>query len=163
MIVPLVEQTSSVSLRALDWAVVNWSKKNRVLCVSAQGNVVSMHDAYKDALHFWKRRLFDPFRRRRRVVLVYGEGEEVETTLGQTNFMHFALVTGILAYVTTNIYDIERDMNRSNHEHRTRKKERQRAGHDGNATVKPRRQKIVARAASKYTIAYEERSVVKFF
>ena len=163
VMVPLVRQTSAVSLRALDWAVVNWSKKNRVFCITKQGNVVSMHDAYKDSLHYWKRRLFDPFRRRKRLTLVYGEGEEIETTLGQTNFMHFAFVTGILSYVTTNIHDIERDMNRSNQAHRAQKRARQRASSGGQADAKPKRQKIVAKNASKCTVAYEDRSVVTFF
>ena len=67
---PLVTQTSPVSLRALDWAVVNWSKQHNVVCAApAPGVMTNVHHAYRTSLAYWKRRLFDPFRRRARVGL----------------------------------------------------------------------------------------------
>lgn len=109
---PLITQTSPVSLRALDWAVVNWSKQHNVVCSSlVPGEMTNVHHAYKLTLSHWKRTLFDPFRRRSRVSVTIGD-EEHETTLGQANFVLFAYRTGLLSYVASNIQAIEADMNR---------------------------------------------------
>lgn len=112
VLLPFIDQTSPISLRALDWAVVNWSKKHNVVCASRlPGEQTNVYGAYKTTLNFWKRRLFDPFRRRARIPVVIG-GVRHETTLGQANFALFAHLTGILAYVLSNIDAIEDDMNR---------------------------------------------------
>tara|TARA_B110001452_G_scaffold265949_1_gene271648 strand:- start:3931 stop:4500 length:570 start_codon:yes stop_codon:yes gene_type:complete len=111
ILVPLIEQSSSVSLRALDWTVVNWSKQHNIVCSSSSpGEMTNIHHSYRTALTYWKRRLFDPFRRRRRI-LVNVDGREWETTLGQSNFVLFTFETGILSYVIGHIDMIEEDMN----------------------------------------------------
>ena len=68
-------QSSPISLRALDWAVVNWSKQHNIVCTSiVPGQMVNIHHSYRSALKYWKRRLFDPFRRRSRItVTIDGE------------------------------------------------------------------------------------------
>lgn len=112
VLVPLIEQTCPVSLRALDWTVVNWSKQHNVVCSSSvPGEMTNIHHAYHSALAYWKRKLFDPFRRRTRIVL-HLEGREWETTLGQANFALFTYETGILSYAIANVDAIEEDMNR---------------------------------------------------
>ena len=80
---PIIVKECPVSLRALDWAVVNWAKRHRVVCPSTQpGEMTSIHQSYRTSLSFWRRRLFDPFRRRGRIELVLGD-ERLHTTLGQ--------------------------------------------------------------------------------
>ena len=111
VLLPLLDQSSPVSLRVLDWAVVNWSKQHNVVCSSqTPGQMVHVHEAYRNALMFWKRRLFDPFRRRGRMQVVI-DGAPYETTLGQANFALFIYQTGILAYVLHHLDEIEADMN----------------------------------------------------
>ena len=130
IIVPLITKRSPVSLRVLDWTVVNWSKKHNVVCVSpVTGENVNVHRVYLNTLSFWKRKLFDPFRRRSRIILSF-EGEEYETTLGQINFAVFLHITGIYAYVLRNVKSIEEDMNRSSTMH---KQERRAAAQSGKA------------------------------
>lgn len=108
---PLLTQTSPVSLRALDWAVVNWAKKHNIVCSSlVPGESTNIHYAYRNTLGFWKRRLFDPFRRRSRIIVCIG-AERHETTLGQANFALWTYKSGVLAYVLTHIEEIEDDMN----------------------------------------------------
>lgn len=110
-LLPFLDQTSPISLRALDWAVVNWSKQHNIVCSSrTPGEVVNVYHAYRRALAFWKRRLFDPFRRRMRCTVTIKD-KQYETTLGQANFVFFAYQTGILAYVIGHIDAIESDMN----------------------------------------------------
>jgi len=111
VLLPLLTQTSPVSLRALDWAVVNWSKQHNVVCSSlVPGETTNIHHAYRDALHFWKRRLFDPFRRRTRIQVTV-DGKVHDTTLGQANFALWTYQTGVLAYVLGHIDAIEENMN----------------------------------------------------
>ena len=111
VLIPLLTQTSPVSLRALDWAVVNWSKQHNVVCSSLKpGETTNIHHSYRCALHFWKRRLFDPFRRRTRIKITIDDGT-YETTLGQANFALWTYQTGVLAYVLSHITDIEENMN----------------------------------------------------
>ena len=118
LLLPLIEQRSAVSLRILDYAVVNWSKQHNVIVQSTvSGGTTNMYHAYREELSFWKRRLFDPFRRRGRVSFEL-DGKTYQTTLGQANFALFVYQTGILAYVTTHVDAIEDDMNAVNVRHR---------------------------------------------
>lgn len=112
VLVPLIDQSAPVSLRVLDWTVVNWSKQHNIMCSSATpGEMTNIHHAYHSALAYWKRRLFDPFRRRERIFVTLDE-REWETTLGQANFALFIYETGILSYAIGNVTAIEEDMNR---------------------------------------------------
>ena len=112
VLVPLITHQSAVSLRTLDWAVVNWSKKHNIICLShVPGETTNIHQSYRQTLAFWRRRLFDPFRRRKRICVVV-EGEEIQTTLGQANFALWTFRTGVLAYVLSHRQSIEDDMNR---------------------------------------------------
>lgn len=111
-VVPILTKQSSVSLRALDWAVVNYCKKHGV-AIEHNHDIVDIHDAYTNALTHWRRRNFDPFRRRTRVFFCL-DGERYETTCGQLCFLTWADRMGIYDYVERNIVDIERDMSETN-------------------------------------------------
>lgn len=128
VLLPLITQTSPVSLRALDWAVVNWSKQHSIICSSSEpGHMTNIHNVYRAALSHWKRRLFDPFRRRERILLEV-DGKTHHTTLGQANFALFTYETGILAYVIGHVDDIEDDMNRVARRQKQERFEANRAG-----------------------------------
>lgn len=128
VLLPLITQTSPVSLRALDWAVVNWSKQHNVVCSSrVPGEMTNINHTYKMALNHWKRKLFDPFRRRLRVSIVV-DGEAYETTLGQANFALWTYKTGILAYVLGHIEAIESHMNHASQHQKSVRREALRMG-----------------------------------
>lgn len=111
LLLPLVNQTSPVSLRVLDWAVVNWSKKHNVICSSrVSGQMTNIHHSYRSTLAYWKRKLFDPFRRRCRIHFVV-DGKQHETTLGQANFALWSFKTGTFTYVVSHLDEIECHMN----------------------------------------------------
>ena len=155
VLIPLITQTSPVSLRALDWSVVNWSKQHNVVCSSSvPGQMTNIHHAYRAALGYWKRRLFDPFRRRNRIALTF-EGETYETTLGQANFALFTYETGILAYVIGHIDEIEEDMNRVS---RQQKQERWDASRRGVV----RKRKELTKPRHNMCFAYEAPVRVEF-
>ena len=111
VLVPLILKTGPVSLRSLDWSVVNFSKEKNTICSSSTPGVyISIHRSYQEALRFWKRRLFDPFRRRH-PLQVRIDGQVYWTTFGQANFSLFVVENGILSFVIRNIAEIEHSMN----------------------------------------------------
>lgn len=111
-VVPILTKQSAVSLRALDWAVVNYCKKWGV-SIEHNQEIVDIYDAYINALNHWRRRNFDPFRRRTRVFFSVDDNE-YETTCGQLHFLSWASKTGVYDYVAANIDAIERDMSETN-------------------------------------------------
>ena len=109
-LVPLITQESNISLRALDWLVTNYSKKNNIVCKTKNNSLFNIYHGYKIALSHFRRRNFDPFRRRQRIILTV-DGIDYQTTVGQCNFVHWAFHYGVLQYAMENATDIEKDMN----------------------------------------------------
>lgn len=155
VLLPLVTQTSAVSLRALDWAVTNWSKQHNVVCSSSvPGQLTNVHHSYRATLGFWKRKLFDPFRRRNRVVLRL-DGHEYETTLGQANFALWTYKSGVLAYVLGHVDAIEEHMNHAAQKHKLARKEAAQRG------VRHKRAELTA-APGSMCVAFETPCRVDF-
>ena len=92
ILLPLIDQSSVLSLRTLDWLVVNYSKKNNVVCTTKEGKLFNIFNGYKISLGVYRRRHFDPFRRRERHVF-HVDGKRYDTTLGQVNFVHWCART----------------------------------------------------------------------
>lgn len=133
LLVPIIDQTYDVSLRALDWAVVNWSKKHRIVCKVDTGHgkmdVVNIFSVYKDVLRRWRRRMFDPFRRRERVYFWHPRSQVVySTTVGQLNFLKWARTYGVIEQARAHINQIETDMVATLSESKKRRLEERAAG-----------------------------------
>ena len=117
---PIARQEYAISLRLLDYTMTNWAKKTTVM-LSANGDgrqseatPWALFSLYKDWLRFYRRRGFDPFRRRERIFFdVRTEGgadEQLQTTVAQLNFLRWAKIYGILDYVLLHKTEIEEDM-----------------------------------------------------
>ena len=147
ILVPVSTQNAGISLRALDWLVTNFSKKNGlVIPGSKDGDLINVHQEYRGALAFFRRRNFDPFRRRLRITYVF-EDNTYETTIAQLNFMRWAYDKGILEFARIHRSTIEMDMQRG-----TRK---------GTAQGCPRRREITQPPRQKVAV-YIQTSVVTF-
>lgn len=116
LLLPIVTQDYPVSLRLVDWFVTNYTKRHRLL-VSREGadgarQLVNVYDIYKDYLKVWRRKLFDPFRRKARVYFLKPGRHDVvlETTCAQLNFLIWADTYGVLAQVIRYREDVEKDM-----------------------------------------------------
>lgn len=129
ILIPLLTQKGQISLRALDWLVTNYSKKLNILCKSKvnNGKLINIFHSYKLALQHYKRRYFDPFRRRTRFEIVVDK-EEYETTLGQLNFLMWSYRLGILEYAYMHSEKIEKDMNTCTSKYRKERKENTKNG-----------------------------------
>ena len=102
-----------ISLRALDWLVTNFSKKNRIIYNIKQKHgrllLFNMYLQYKTSLNRYRRHVFDPFRRHERVYFIF-KGYMYSSTVGQLNFMRWALSHAIIEYAQSRIVEIEADM-----------------------------------------------------
>ncbi len=109
---PVLEQRKDApSIRSIDWCLTNYAKANSVYCTQLDGQRVNLYVAYKSALKFYRRRNFDAFRRKLRIVVRSPHGDLV-TTIAQLNFYHWAHHTGVLRFCAQHAALIEADMNR---------------------------------------------------
>jgi hypothetical protein len=118
-LVPIVQGTSSMSLRLVDYFVTNYAKKNNTSYLWG-GRQFLVYYHYKRELNANSKRLFDPFCRRERILFEVRGEEPFVTTVGQLNFFSWAIERGILVYMEANRADIELDMNKTLKEHYSR-------------------------------------------
>ena len=133
-LLPIVNGSSKLSLRIIDWFVTNYSKKNNVIYYiprkktslknkysSEATDVYSepfiVYIRYKSQLDGFQKRLFDPFCRigknGTRIEFFYDDKNSIITTVGQLNFFKWAIENNILDYINDNIKSIENDMNKN--------------------------------------------------
>src|SRR5436190_16490400 len=110
---PLIRQNDHLSLRALDWLVTNFAKKNNIVLADEKSLVppLNVYADYRSMLSFWKRKNFDPFRRHQRIYFIWRPDDKQEpiveeTTLGQLNFLHWAEINGIIRYARQHCTEI---------------------------------------------------------
>ena len=113
ILLPIVQGTSKISLRVLDWFVTNYCKKNNIILTNKSGTNIIVHMDYKNQLKAYAKIYFDPFCRRDRINFIYGKGHELLTTVGQLNFFRWAIENNIIEYTVSNMEIIEKDMNAS--------------------------------------------------
>lgn len=155
ILVPLVNQESGISLRALDWLVTNYSKKHNIVCRTKAGSLFNIYHGYKVALSHFRRRNFDPFRRRSRISVVVDGEVLCESTVGQCNFLHWAYMNGVLGYAIDNSKDIETDMNSASALHKAERRIQKAAG-------VPHRRRELSRAPRSKCSVYQIETNVTF-
>lgn len=111
---PIVNGSSKISLRLIDWFVTNYSKKNNIMIdtnINEKQQKKIVHLDYKAQLKAYSKRWFDPFCRRERINFKYSDTDELITTVGQLNFFRWFIENNYLSFVELNREKIERDMN----------------------------------------------------
>ena len=139
----IINGESHISLRVLDWFVTRYSKRKIDFIENEQNTIDSfdVHISYKSELKSYKKRYFDPFRRRKKFYyplylenLTYkkniletqnsnGSQEIIllYTTLGQLNFFVWAICNKIIDYVDKNLDQISKAMNTNNKDEKKKK------------------------------------------
>jgi DNA-binding transcriptional regulator GbsR (MarR family) len=126
----IIEGQSCISLRILDWVVTKYSKKRISLGVSKSAEVFDIRISYKAQLKGYKKRYFDPFRRKKKFFypctedgykMESGETKHIWTTLGQLNFFRWAFNNEIIKYVDNNLHQIITEMNNYNKDEKKKK------------------------------------------
>ena len=132
---PIINGTSKISLRILDWFVTNYSKKNNIsYLINRNGKSINfvVYLDYKSQLKAYSKKQFDPFCRRERIGFKDKNDNEIVTTVGQLNFFKWAIENNILEYIYNNFEIIEKDMiltlrnlyNKKNRENKNERKKR---------------------------------------
>lgn len=114
----IINGTSVVSLRIVDWFATNYAKEYNTILKYTKENGEEMrlkvHDNYKLMLKAYSKRRFDPFCRWERVHVPYVNDSFIETTIGQLNFFKWAIENHIIRYIEEHYAHIEKDMNARN-------------------------------------------------
>jgi len=110
--IPIINGTSPVSLRTIDWFVTNYAKKINII-YSVDNSQFNVYIEYKQQLKAYSKKQFDPFCRRDRINFFYTEKDYIVTTVGQLNFFKWAIQNNVLQFVKDNLKKIELDMNSS--------------------------------------------------
>ncbi|ATZ80412.1 hypothetical protein BMW23_0357 [Bodo saltans virus] len=126
----IIEGQSCISLRILDWVVTKYSKKRISLGISKSSEVFDIRISYKAQLKAYKKRYFDPFRRKKKFFypcteegykMETGDSKHIWTTLGQLNFFKWAFNNEIIKYVDNNLNNIIIEMNNYNKDEKKKK------------------------------------------
>ena len=104
--------------------------------------------SYRSQLKAYSKQLFDPFRRRDRIIFYYeNDNKSIETTIGQLNFFRWVLQNDILQYINQNLKDIEKDMVRTQKENQKKKNEEEnikiKEVHTDNGVILQKRKKRI--------------------
>ena len=121
--VDIIRYKSKVSLRVLDWFITKYSKKKMDSTIDSK-EMFNINVLYKAQLKSYKKKNFDPFRRRARFYFSYDKTDKrkkIQTTLGQLNFFRWAITHKIIDYVEKNLTHIRKCMNLSNKEEKKKK------------------------------------------
>jgi hypothetical protein len=108
---PVINRTSPVSLRLLDYFCVNYSRSAQVT-YTIRDQHFDVYSSYKNQLKTFSKKRFDPFRRNSRITFKYGN-ENFDTTIGQLCFFKWCLTHHVLDYVEKNITAISEDMKKN--------------------------------------------------
>jgi hypothetical protein len=116
-ILAIVNGTTSISLRLIDWFVTNYSKKCKTVIVKTSNREhIQVYVHYRSQLRAFSKQLFDPFRRQDKIAFYYDKQNFFHTTIGQLNFFRWAIENDILEYIKDNYDLIVKDMNQTQKE-----------------------------------------------
>lgn len=113
-LIPRLNRTHQVSLRLLDWLVVDYAREKSVAYRRyfphiKQYRLVVVYALYFEWLTRWRRRHFDVFRRRHRIYFNL-DGQTYSTTVAQLHFFYMAELYGFLDYAQEHAKEIEEHM-----------------------------------------------------
>lgn len=119
----IINGSSKISLRIVDWFSTNYSKKHFTMINTQKNARFKVYEDYKLKLKAYSKKRFDPFCRWDRIQIPVNENEDLcfETTIGQLNFFKWAIENEIILYITENYDVIEQDMNENNSLSKTKK------------------------------------------
>jgi hypothetical protein len=116
----IINGCSLISLRLLDWFVTRYAKKEKISYDLKNAERFNVHISYKSQLKSYKKRYFDPFRRRKKFLYTVGNVNLV-TTIGQLNFFKWIFLNDVVEYVEKHFEKISKAMITSNKEDKERK------------------------------------------
>jgi len=141
----ILDGSSDLSLRLIDWFVTNYSKKYNVSYMTKAQKHVIVYLSYKSHLKAYSKRMFDPFCRWKRIKFL-----DIDTTVGQLNFFEWAINDGVLDYLELNHEKVHADMEKRLHEAKEGREGERRKRHE------------LSHSATKSISRHDVRLTVKF-
>jgi hypothetical protein len=112
VVVPVITQNSKISLRLVDWANINYCKKNITVVTTAHHGRVDVCKYYRRTLSKWHRCLFDTCRRQKGTIVFFMHQNNLySTTVAQLHMLKILAEGNILKFIFNNKKAIELDMN----------------------------------------------------
>ena len=111
-IVQMLQGTSDISLRVIDWFVTNYARSHNTSYILNDQEFLVYRD-YKSQLKAYSKKLFDPFCRRERIYFQVPNHAPFLTTVAKLNFFRWAIEKDILSYIQKHQEVIEKEMNQS--------------------------------------------------
>lgn len=109
-VMEMLQGTSIISLRLIDWFVTNYAKRHTIGYV-LNGQEFMVYMSYKSQLKAYSKKLFDPFCRRERIMFSLPGIDAFVTTVGKLNFFRWAIEKNIIEYLKLNRETVEAEMN----------------------------------------------------
>jgi hypothetical protein len=109
-IMELLQGTSIISLRLIDWFVTNYAKRHNIGYVIG-GQEFMVYMSYKSQLKAYSKKLFDPFCRRERIMFSLPGIDQFITTVGKLNFFRWAIEKNVIEYLKVHRETVETEMN----------------------------------------------------
>ena len=109
-IMELLQGTSIISLRLIDWFVTNYAKRHSIGYI-LNGQEFMVYMSYKSQLKAYSKKLFDPFCRRERIMFSLPTVGPFVTTVGKLNFFRWAIEKNIIEYLKEHRETVETEMN----------------------------------------------------
>lgn len=109
-IMELLNGTSVISLRLIDWFVTNYAKRHTIGYM-LHGQEFMVYMSYKSQLKAYSKKLFDPFCRRERIMFSLPGVDPFVTTVGKLNFFRWAIEKNIIEYLKSTREVVETEMN----------------------------------------------------
>ncbi len=126
---------NNISLRIIEWFVINYSKKYNITYPLKKGNrtvTFNVHHSYDEHLNSYGKRLFDMFRRKGKdssktkpIYIDYiddnGNPQKLKTMVCQLNFFKWCISNGILDYIKKHYKKIKDDLDSHNEKKKAEK------------------------------------------
>jgi len=132
--VDIIDGKSKISLRLLDWFITKYADKHKVRFEkndnddddNFDGKIdrgFNVHISYKAQLKSYKKKYFDPFRRRAKFKYYFNKDKTLFlcTTIGQLNFFRWTFVNGVIDYINDNYNVISKAMVSTNKQDKVKK------------------------------------------
>ena len=103
-----------LSMRYLEWIATTHARERvlRLADVGPSGHVpTDVHTSYKQQLARWSKMHFDPFAREQKLQLQLG-GVPLQTSVGQLNFLRWAIESGVVAYAKSRQQELRQEITR---------------------------------------------------
>jgi hypothetical protein len=110
VVLPILKEKDPIALRHIEWLVTNYSLAFPIVYpnpTNPNGEPFNVNDSYSRYEKHWTKKLFDPNQRGPRINFTTANGELVVTTLGQMNFMMWAIQFGVIDWAVRHKKEIK--------------------------------------------------------